>query len=147
MPNDNIHNLVAIALLGLCLYFMSVWKFKPNFIATFSGFYLFSLFWLSPDLDLDRGSGSLRRWGPLKFIWYPYKEIFHHRGISHDILIGPLTRLLYFGLIIWALVSGLRLSLELPPLQGEFPSAILAGLWLPDVLHCLLDRMTTEWKS
>lgn len=61
--------------------------------------YLFSMLLLSPDLDLKRSSHS-RRWGVLRFIWWPYHWIFRHRGMSHNFLVGTASRLVYLTLVI-----------------------------------------------
>ena len=48
--------------------------------------------WLSPDLDTR--SNALRRWGPLAFLWWPYRRLIPHRSFwSHGPLIGTATRL------------------------------------------------------
>lgn len=51
---------------------------------------------LSPDLDMW-GTSPIKRWGPLRLIWYPYTKMFQHRGYSHTWIVGPCTRLLYLG--------------------------------------------------
>ena len=58
----------------------------------------------SPDLDL--ASEPYRRWGPLRFIWWPYREAISHRAwVSHSLVFGPLLRLAYFfimsSLVLW----------------------------------------------
>src|SRR5436305_9344184 len=62
---------------------------------TLFGATLFSGLMLSPDLDLD--SSIYRRWGPFRFLWWPYQKIMPHRSVaSHSLLLGPLLRILYF---------------------------------------------------
>lgn len=143
MPKENVHLSIGFLLLSLLIYLMVRWHFKINVIFAFVSSYLFSLFWLSPDLDFDKGSKSLKRWGPLKFLWYPYKEIFKHRGVSHNIFIGPLTRLLY---IITPLLALVALGIIYLPqeVNWDMLAAIAAGLWLPDVSHCIVDRISAE---
>lgn len=48
---------------------------------------------LSPDLDIR--SRPLKRWGIFKVFWYPYRDFFKHRGVSHWLFVGSLTRLGY----------------------------------------------------
>jgi uncharacterized metal-binding protein len=58
------------------------------------GAYLFSGLWLSNDLDIN--SRIYRRWGPLRWLWYPYQKLVSHRSwLSHGFAIGPLGRLVY----------------------------------------------------
>jgi uncharacterized metal-binding protein len=147
MPSDNVHNLTGILLLGASVYLLLGLGLPRDFFLVFTTSYLFSLLWLSPDLDVDRGSGSLRRWGPLRYLWYPYKELFRHRGISHSIILGPLTRVLYMGTVLWTMTWVLSIGLTVPRLDQGFLYPFLLGMWLPDALHCLLDRMVTGLKS
>src|SRR5262249_45965301 len=63
---------------------------------------LFSGLMLSPDLDLD--SSIYRRWGPLRFLWWPYQKAIPHRSrLSHSFVLGPLLRLAYFLFLVWGL--------------------------------------------
>jgi uncharacterized metal-binding protein len=118
--------------------------------------YVFSMVWLSPDLDLDR-CDARRRWGPLGFLWLLYPRLFAHRGLSHDILLGTATRLAYLGGAV-ALVAGPagwaawsrgwlpagaldpeRLVPLLPGLLG-----FAAGCWPPNIVHVLVDAATPK---
>lgn len=118
-------------------------------VALFGGAYLFSSLFLSPDLDL-RHNAARRRWGVLGFIWLPYTKIFKHRGVSHSLLFGTLTRLGYLALL--AVLVGLALSYfniwtlsvaQLPwsRLDLWLVGILMAGLWLPNVLHTLVDHL------
>ena len=63
------------------------------------GAYLFSGLWLSNDLDIY--SRIYRRWGPLRWLWYPYQKWVSHRSwLSHGFAIGPLGRMLYLYVMI-----------------------------------------------
>ncbi|NOZ76954.1 MAG: hydrolase [Euryarchaeota archaeon] len=146
MPGDTTHNITGILLLGIAVYVLAGRGVGQDFLLVFVLSYLFSLLWLSPDLDVDRGSGSLRRWGPLGFLWYPYKELFRHRGISHSILLGPLTRVAYLAGMLWLALWLLSIGVSLPWPSSRHLGPLVLGLWLPDTLHCLLDRCLTWLK-
>ena len=61
--------------------------------------------WLSPDLDTN--SRPYQRWGPLRWLWWPYRKSLRHRSIlSHTPVVGTLVRVGY-GLGIVLLLSGL----------------------------------------
>ncbi len=118
-------------------------------MAIFAGAYLFSSLLLSPDLDL-RHNRSRRRWGPLGFIWIPYTKVFAHRGISHSLLLGTLTRLVYLGILALVIALGLgyfrvwTISLDFlktAPLDLRLVGILVAGLWLPNIMHTLTDRI------
>ncbi|BAY20777.1 hypothetical protein NIES2100_05210 [Calothrix sp. NIES-2100] len=70
-------------------------------LATFSGFYLFSGLYLSPDLDMKKSRPS-QKWSILKFYWIPYRALFKHKGnffnrnfYTHFPIIGSLIRFCY----------------------------------------------------
>lgn len=110
----------------------------------FTGAYLVSSLLLSPDLDLKENRPR-RRWGVLSFIWWPYVRIFKHRGVSHSLLFGPLTRLGYLAVLLALLIAVLYyLQISLPqlrvPLSREVLIALLSGLYAPNLLHVLVDR-------
>ena len=50
--------------------------------------------WLSPDLDTN--SRPYQRWGPLRWLWWPYRKALRHRSVlSHSPLLGTLVRVGY----------------------------------------------------
>lgn len=113
----------------------------------FVGSYVFSMFWMSPDLDLSN-SVAFYRWGALRWFWLPYVWIFRHRQTSHHPLYGPLSRIIYIGILalavalIYAASTGnpvpqLRISI-----QGIIP--VCLGLYLPNLEHILADRISTS---
>ena len=70
--------------------------------AVFLGATLFSGLMLSPDLDLN--SSIYHRWGPFKYLWWPYQKIVPHRSrLSHSFILAPLLRIAYFLFVAWAL--------------------------------------------
>lgn len=142
MPSDRVHTLTGLLFLPVFTYVIHRVRLPITvFIAT----YIFSLLWLSPDLDLVN-SKSMKRWGFLRFIWIPYAKLFKHRGLGHNIVIGPLTRLIYLLIIAGFVHSTFRMigfdpiDIEIPITRGNV-LAFLAGFWLPDTLHVILDKI------
>ncbi|MGY4706823.1 DUF2227 family putative metal-binding protein [Candidatus Bipolaricaulota sp. J31] len=144
MPSGKVHLAFELATLPLWTtagVFLGVgWDEIVVFTAAYAGASLL----LSPDLDLAE-SVVTRRWGPLRILWWPYTAAFKHRGLSHSIVFGPLTRVLYLGFLaacVWAalyLGLGLRVGWQLPP-----PGSVLAfftGIYLTNLLHVVLDRL------
>jgi uncharacterized metal-binding protein len=73
---------------------------------------------LSPDLDTR--SRPTQRWGPLRLLWWPYRQLLRHRSlVSHGPLLGTLGRLAYLAGVVLAL-SGL-----LAPWGAPTPVALL----------------------
>ena len=64
-----------------------------------SGGFLFSGLMFGPDLDIH--SIQYKRWGFLKGIWLPYRNLFRHRSLfSHGLIIGTCVRVLYLFFIL-----------------------------------------------
>lgn len=149
MPSGKTHlriELWTLPLWGVLFYlFVDATLFA---LAIFIGAYLFSSLLLSPDLDLRQNSAR-RRWGLLGLVWLPYTKIFKHRGVSHNLLFGTLTRLGYLAML--ALVSALGLGhfnvWAVPVAQIPWArldlwllGILLGGLWFPNILHALVDK-------
>ncbi|CAK6688191.1 MULTISPECIES: metal-binding protein [unclassified Synechococcus] len=113
-------------------------------VATASLAFLVGGLWLSPDLDTR--SNATRRWGLLRWLWWPYRRGLSHRSlISHSPLIGTGGRLLY--LAAWILL----LALMLQPLGSPAPASLLqaaARLWhdqRPLLLTALIGLEASSW--
>ena len=71
--------------------------------------------------------------------------------MSHSLIFGPLTRLAYLGLVFAVVLLGLgslgfALPYEAPAWLNERTLLILgAGLYLPNVIHVLLDRIVSAF--
>ncbi|HEY1015007.1 MAG TPA: metal-binding protein, partial [Herpetosiphonaceae bacterium] len=115
MPGAKTHDMLTVVtgVAGMPV----AWALLPDHnlaaVVTLAGAHLVSGLAFSPDLDL--ASELYRRWGPLRVIWYPYREAISHRSwISHSLVIGPLLRLAYFlavsGLLIFAALHLINLA-------------------------------------
>jgi len=147
MPSGARHLRLESFLLPVFLAGLYFYGIRWPGLLTFAGAYLFSSLFLSPDLDL-RSNSARRRWGLLGLIWVPYSKVFKHRGLSHNLLLGPLTRIGYLFLlgiiVIYALnYFGLRANIRV-----HFTKEILAmigiGLYLPNSLHILYDHFDSK---
>ncbi len=109
MPNGPVHDRItlAVAALGAAAMQYDTGEWRLTFIYGIST--LFSGLLFSPDLDLH--SESYIRWGWLRFIWWPYKAALPHRHIlSHGLLIGVVSRIIYLHVMIGLLFIVLRWS-------------------------------------
>lgn len=135
MPGAKTHDMLTVVtgIVGMPV----VWALLPDHnlaaVVTLTGAHLISGLAFSPDLDL--ASEIYRRWGPLGIIWYPYREVVHHRSwISHSLILGPLLRLVYFlvtgGLLMMGVLYLLNLltPLDVAGLWGSFSLSVRA-LW------------------
>jgi len=162
MPSGKNHLKAELAALGAialaaaggnALWGFADWQdqFQPLALI-FALAYLFSSLLLSPDLDLAR-SDPHNRWGLLRHCWKPYAKLFRHRGVSHNPLLGPLSRLFYLGLWAAAVLAGLHylFAVEMEflhhwkeDLRGAALWALSIGLVLPNEIHILLDRIYSD---
>jgi len=113
-------------------------------LASATAAFLVGGLWLSPDLDTR--SNPSRRWGPLRWLWWPYRRLLLHRSLwSHGPLIGSAGRLLYVALL------ALGLSALLAPLGAPSPARLIAAaaaLWReqrPLLLVALAGVEASAW--
>lgn len=126
---------------------------------TISAAHLVSGLLFSCDLDID--SIEYERWGPLRVIWWPYKETVPHRSwLSHGLVIGPLLRLAYFSCIVygllWLVLRATGNALLLRELEQSFARtlrehpgetyAFLGGFILGGAAHSIPDWISTGTK-
>lgn len=142
MPSGRIHETVNLLVLVPTVYWLPEPLTKLPFIAG----YLVGTFWVTPDLDLAKSRAS-HRWGVLRWVWLPYAWLFPHRGLSHRLLLGALTRVLYLaalaGLGLWCLDYWgycWRLNFSFSRSWLSF----FAGLLVADGIHLLLDTLCTR---
>ncbi|HDL85159.1 MAG TPA: hydrolase [Candidatus Acetothermia bacterium] len=148
MPSGKVHlrieMIILVALIAVGCYLSQVRLVSGAYAGVFLGAYLFSSLFLSPDLDLKR-SDPFRRWGLARVLWVPYARLFHHRALSHHIILGPLTRIAYLGGIVsLALIAILHLTgwqVRFSVLQWPVIAALLCGLYLPNQIHTIADAV------
>ncbi len=114
------------------------------YLAFFLGAYLFSSLFLTPDLDLKQ-STVFQRWGVARVLWLPYARFFHHRSLSHHMLFGPLTRIIYLCIILFVAtigvlkLTGWQMRLHVP--HWAVIISILSGVYLPNQIHTIADAL------
>lgn len=92
----------------------------------------------SPDMDLNSGSKSYKKWGILRYLWKPYQLLIGHRSwLSHSGPISYTLRFLYLFIPFFAVMSFLQLKLD-----NAVPYMVLfyIGGCISDTLHTLLDK-------
>jgi uncharacterized metal-binding protein len=146
MPSGKVHLALELSLLPGFALAGAYLGASDEQLAAFSLSYTAASLLLSPDLDLAR-SDPASRWGPLRFLWWPYAALFRHRGLSHSLLLGPLTRLGYLALLAGLVFLPLHFLAGVPlpprfPLRFLYPIAI--GVYLPHLLHVGLDRLASR---
>lgn len=152
MPNGKTHNKINIAVLFLTLIGLHSPLFSTTLpseylstasIAIFSFSFLFGTYYLSPDLDIK--SDPFKRWGPFRYIWWPYQKIFGHRGMLHNPIFGPLIIILTVGVVFVAPVV-VALDLSAKEVPQELLVALFTGIVLSIEIHIVADTISTKTK-
>ncbi|GAB4419783.1 MAG: metal-binding protein [Bacteriovoracaceae bacterium] len=125
--------------------------------------FLFATLMFSPDTDVM----PKKRSGLLQFFLYPYSILFKHRGISHALFIGTLTRIIY-GVILSSIIfyilnrmghTQINESDVLNALVSFFThydyryfeyrviTWIFVGMTMADLIHILVDRVSSLLKK
>jgi uncharacterized metal-binding protein len=153
MPNGHDHTIINITVLIVIVSGLYAWISQSDsatpmgyqiihLIAVFSIFYIFGTLFLSPDLDIN--STPYKRWGIFRFLWWPYKVLFKHRGLSHHPIFGPVTIILNFALIlIPVLILLLKFEVEYS-IPVEVIASMVSGIVLSIETHILADRVVSK---
>ncbi|WP_196214075.1 metal-binding protein [Methanolobus vulcani] len=153
IPDGKTHDAINAAVLTIVLagFYYAVREGIDPFITyldnytiiIFSAAYIFATLFLSPDLDIN--SKPYIRWGILKGIWWPYKEIFKHRGLSHHPVIGPLSIVLNLLIIVAAVFLIAGINYETIP--SSFVIASITGMVFSMEVHIISDSVVSKFKS
>lgn len=135
IPSHKTHEVVGITLTPVVFYATYTYTQDSTTSLILSGLYVFSTFFISPDLDTD--SAPYYRWNIFSLLWYPYKRLIPHRSwLSHSGPISGTIRFLYmlFWFVVFAYVFHFSWLTYLPLYAMLWMSIILV-----DSLHTLLD--------
>jgi uncharacterized metal-binding protein len=136
----------------------------PQSVALLVGAHLLSGIMFSPDLDLDSSIDD--RWGIFFWIWRPYMAVVPHRHFwSHSLVFSPLLRLVYFYLVLVAILISAawllaQVSVTLPDYHVLLTDAIrdlfvvypervrifLIGFITGSAAHTIADWLVTGGK-
>ncbi|MDD2438836.1 MAG: DUF2227 family putative metal-binding protein [Methanosarcinaceae archaeon] len=152
MPDGKTHNKINIIILfliliglhsPLCSKTLPLEYLSPGSIALFAFSFLVGTYYLSPDLDIK--SDPFKRWGPFRYIWWPYQKLFGHRGMLHNPILGPLIIILTVGLVFVAPVV-LALDLSAKEVPQEYLISLFAGIVFSIEIHIVADALSTKKK-
>ena len=166
MPSGKVHDKITIAAAAVSVpvwWYCAATPRDPSVGAVLIGSLLFSGLLISPDLDLN--SSIYKRWGPLRFLWWPYQKAVPHRSwVSHSYVFGPLLRTAYLLAVVYGVLriglwtvraifpldrnalsrQWLHTLLHLPREHPAHFYMLLLGLLLGAGLHCVAD---TVWSA
>jgi len=141
MPNGRTHDIITAVttpiVSGVTYYICK--DIKTTLIIL--GLFLFSSLMFNGDLDID--SRPYNRWWLLKMIWIPYQLMFEHRSIfTHGIIIGTIIRILYIGVIPFAICAfkgQTHIVTNMVTLHNMI--IIFIGLELGSAIHSISDKL------
>lgn len=156
--HDRFSLLIGSVCTGILLGFERSW----HLVLAFSAGWLFATLIFSPDTDIM----PKKRAGVLRYVLYPYSLIFKHRGVSHMIFFGTLSRVLYGLLVFIILVYILNGLGHIDFSTGDFVTILkdfirnfdyskdqyklviwpYIGMFLADLTHIFLDHLTSLRK-
>jgi uncharacterized metal-binding protein len=169
MPSGKTHDFITFLLAAptaaVTYYFTTDWVLAAVATAAM----VFGGLMFGPDLDIQ--SRQYTRWGPLRFLWWPYKVALRHRSRwSHSIMLGTLIRVIYF-LVVITLVLVVSLYIRdvyinhssvsaatfteaiarvweiISPIKRGYLIAAFAGLWVGASSHTISDVLGSFFKS
>ncbi len=149
MPNYRTHTKINLLLvlpvlttIGILLAFT-----ENTYLWTFAISFLYGTLFMSPDLDYANKINSWSLRGFLSIPFLSYAKIFRHRGLSHSILFGTMTRILWLAghaLLFLFLFYHIKptpqaLLSYLSSFQMYFIYGF-SGLFLSDATHIIVDK-------
>src|SRR3954451_11103211 len=95
MPSGRTHDAITILLAAPAFAVVFAITGNAGAAAVVTIAFVFGGVMFGPDLDTV--SRQYSRWGPFRFIWFPYRSFFRHRSrFSHGLIFGSLIRVIYF---------------------------------------------------
>lgn len=144
MPNYSSHLIFNFFLLILLIPIYN--QFQPIFttqqLYIFLLFYFIGTVYLTPDMDTK--SEAQRRCG---LFCFPYRKFFKHRGISHNWLLGIITRIIYVLIILCIPIlilygrAGIESSITGLIFYKKELVISSGGLFLSNLFHIMLDYL------
>ena len=137
-------NLILLPILIIAIYKL----FHPatSSIYIFSSFFVYSTLFMNPDMDV---SNQIKLFSLKGFFTLPfrfYSIIFKHRGISHSLFWGTLTRVLFLAAFFISILLIFNFSIptktDIIKFYFNYKPFILYGffgIFLADICHLLLD--------
>ncbi|MBI5274247.1 MAG: DUF2227 family putative metal-binding protein [Chlamydiales bacterium] len=148
MAQYKTHTIVNL-LIGLPLVYLLLGPYfhLPNnqIIICSSSFIIGTLF-MSPDMDVADKIKIFSLRGILSLPFRLYAKVFKHRGISHVILLGTITRLVWIAflmlLVFYLIYRALPSTTNLLTFYRQYKGYILfafLGIVIADVFHLIVD--------
>ena len=146
MPSGETHikiNWIVLIIINIIIvFFHTIIEIKE--FALFNILYILMSYLISPDLDID--SSVYKRWGIFRWIWYPYREIMKHRGLSHSVVFGPISIIFNLVLYILPVILFINMIDQIPIIrfEGQLAEVTLISIiciFIIVEIHILADKI------
>ncbi len=114
----------------------------------FSICFIYSTLFMSPDVDVANKIKFFSIRGILTIPFRLYSMFFHHRGISHHVIFGSITRIIWLCLFFILLFLIYDISfinkfsfIKFIKKNHEYIMYGCIGIFLSDILHLFLDKV------
>lgn len=152
MSNYKTHNIFNIFITYPIFSFIiySFFHFSLYEFLIFSSVYFYCSFFMSPDVDIAHKIKFFSLRGFLTFPFRSYSRIFKHRGLSHHLLLGSITRIVWLSLWALLILYLCHLPLKKPSFIKfikSYQSEIIwsfTAIFLADLSHILLDKIKVK---
>ena len=149
MPSGKTHikiNWLALLLIDLLLVIFNQ-NINLKYLLLFNIYFVLTSYYISPDLDID--SSVYKRWGILRWVWYPYKEIMKHGNSSHSFIWGPISLIsnlmIYAAMIVFIIASlDLLTGFEYTTFVLESGIIIVICVTLTVWVHIIADNLLNK---
>lgn len=146
MPCYKTHNRFNIALVlpVLVAAQIAIFKFQSQEVIIFAIAFIYTTLFANPDMDLASKIKLTSLRGFLSFPFRLYSKVFKHRGLSHHVLWGSLTRIMWIGAFFAFLMWFLGIKWQLFPANTLYIYIALFGIFSADIAHIALDYMAPK---
>ena len=122
-----------------------------NYYLSFSFCFCYSTLFMNPDMDLANKIKLFSLKGLMTLPFRLYSVFFNHRGLSHNLFFGTLSRVLFLSLVYVGILSVIDYSFVSKKLYLNFWDSYrmyiiygFSGLFTADLCHLLLDLKKTR---
>lgn len=150
MPQYKTHAAINLCF-ALPLFLIIIYLFLDpthTYLLIFSSAFIYTSLFMSPDMDVARKIKWYSLRGFLSLPFRSYSRVFKHRGVSHSLLLGSLSRIvwltLFTALILYA-CNGITFSTHhIMSYYTHYKKELLYGFFgicSADVVHILTDKI------
>lgn len=137
---------ILLALPACLVGIYYLWHPSYALFLTFVITFAYCTFFMNPNLDSAHKIKLFSIRGLLTLPFRFYSIVFGHRSISHSLIFGPLTRLIWLGgiafLLFWVIYKTLPTTGDFKAYYNHYRLFIwygVAGICIADLSHLLLD--------